>query len=248
MNKKMLTTMIIICLVVTLITGVTAETMLLGERELQIGARGEDVALMQELLNENDYREGHIDGIFGPLTYGSLIKFQDDHDLEVDGVVDGKTMVRMQELLQETVAKQEVTAMNASAQTLVATAEHKFTAAEIELFGRIVHAEAAGESFDGQVAVAATILNRVESDLYPNTISGVVYQVESGKYQYSPVLDGRINQAADASAKRAVQEALKGLDPTGGATGFYNPSKTSNAWVRSHPVTATIGSHVFFKY
>jgi N-acetylmuramoyl-L-alanine amidase len=66
-------------------------------------------------------------------------------------------------------------------------------------------------------------------------------------YQYSPVLDGRINLPADRTSFQAVYDALAGWDPSGGATGFYNPRKTSNQWVRSRPVTTTIGRHVFFR-
>jgi N-acetylmuramoyl-L-alanine amidase len=122
-----------------------------------------------------------------------------------------------------------------------------FNAAEMDLFARIVHAEAAGESFTGQVAVAATILNRVDSSRYPNTLTAVIYQIDSGFYQYSPVLDGRINLPANESARRAVVEAINGADPSLGATGFYNPRKTSNQWVRQQPVTIVIGNHVFFR-
>ena len=110
-----------------------------------------------------------------------------------------------------------------------------------------MQAEAGGEPYQGQVAVAATILNRLDSPRFPNTITEVIYQVVNGYYQYSPVLDGRINQPAADSARRAVRDAVNGADPSLGATGFYNPRKTSNQWVRQQPVTVTIGNHVFFK-
>ncbi len=119
---------------------------------------------------------------------------------------------------------------------------------DLNLLARLVTAESDGEPFSGQVAVAATILNRLNDPRYPKTISGIIYQVDNGSYQYSPVLDGRINTQASASAIRAVESALNGWDPSNGANGFYNPAKTTNAWVRSHPVTAAIGDHVFFSY
>lgn len=118
---------------------------------------------------------------------------------------------------------------------------------EIDLLARLVHAEAAGEPYIGQVAVAATVLNRVKSPIYPNTISAVIYQVAYGYYQYSPVLDGRINLPANRTAYQAVYDALSGWDPSGGALGFYNPRKTSNQWVRQQTVTAVIGNHIFFR-
>ncbi|HHX73972.1 MAG TPA: LysM peptidoglycan-binding domain-containing protein [Firmicutes bacterium] len=122
------------------------------------------------------------------------------------------------------------------------------SAAEMDLLARLVHAEAGGEPYQGQVAVAATVLNRVDSPRYPSTITAVIYQVVDGHYQYSPVLDGRINLPATETARRAVAEALTGADPSLGATGFYNPRKTTNQWVRSQPVTVVIGNHVFFRY
>jgi N-acetylmuramoyl-L-alanine amidase len=118
---------------------------------------------------------------------------------------------------------------------------------ELDLLVRLVHAEAAGESYIGKVAVAASVLNRVDSPDYPNTITDVIYQVvgDSG-YQYTPVANGRINQPGDAEAAMAVEAALAGWDPTGGATGFYNPRFTNDTWVRSRKVVAVIDNHVFF--
>ncbi len=118
---------------------------------------------------------------------------------------------------------------------------------DIDLFARLVHAEAAGEPYIGQVAVAASVLNRLKSPLYPSTLRGVIYEVAYGYYQYSPVLDGRINLPANSIAYQAVYDALGGWDPSGGATGFYNPQKTSNQWVRQQVVTKVIGNHVFFR-
>lgn len=117
-----------------------------------------------------------------------------------------------------------------------------------DLLARLVEAEASGEPFEGKVAVAATVLNRVASSAYPETIPGVIFQVIDGKYyQYEPVLNGTIYNPASAEAFRAVDAALSGWDPTYGAIGFYNPNKTANQWVRSRPVTVQIGNHVFFR-
>ena len=122
-----------------------------------------------------------------------------------------------------------------------------FSAAELDLMARLVHAEAGGEPYVGQVAVAASVLNRMRSSRYPKTVTGVINQVVNGYYQYSPVLDGRIRLPANDSARRAVREAISGTDPSLGALGFYNPRKTSNQWVRRQPVTNVIGNHVFFR-
>lgn len=123
-----------------------------------------------------------------------------------------------------------------------------FDEAEIEMLARITRAEAEGESTQGRIAVAATVLNRVLSPRYPESIAGVVYQRVSGRYQYSPVADGRINLAPRTQDYQAAYQALAGSDPSNGATGFFNPNKTNDQWVRSHPVTTVIDEHTFFHY
>jgi len=127
-----------------------------------------------------------------------------------------------------------------------------FSAAELDLFARLVHAEAKGESYEGQVAVAATVLNRLLHPDYPNTLTGVINHVvvSGGKkyYQYEPVLNGAIKTAADQTAVNAVADALAGWDPSRKATGFFAPGKVSaNSWVWSRTTTVTIGNHRFFR-
>lgn len=241
MMKNVAVKVFVFALVFFFTFGTAAEAAVFGSRNILMGTRGQDVMELQEFLNESGYRDGEVDGVFGPLTRGSLLRFQEENGLQADGIAGEETFALIEKLTdEENEAEVELTVM-------AAADEFNFTEADMDLFARIVHAEAEGESFEGQVAVAASILNRIRSELYPNTMSGVVYQVVSGKYQYSPVLDGRISRAAGESAKRAVLEALNGDDPTGGATGFYNPAKTNNQWVRSRPVTRIIGNHVFFK-
>ncbi|HZG57710.1 cell wall hydrolase [Paenibacillus sp.] len=123
-------------------------------------------------------------------------------------------------------------------------------AEDLRWLERITEAESGGEPYEGKVAVAASILNRVDHADWPNTIQGVIFQIVEVQgvkyYQYSPVLDGRIYEAEPSEeTKRAVRAALDGDDPTGGATVFYNPDKTDNVWVRERPVSTTIGGHVF---
>lgn len=119
---------------------------------------------------------------------------------------------------------------------------------ELELLARLVAAESKGEPLEGQVAVAATVLNRVLDSRYPNSVYDVIYHIYKGRYQFSPISDGRINEPATQSAYEAVQLALGGWDPSNGARGFFNPDKSSDTWVRAQTVTATIGNHVFITF
>jgi len=116
---------------------------------------------------------------------------------------------------------------------------------ESELLARIVHAEAKGEPYIGQVAVAAVILNRIDSPDFPNTLAGVIYQPGA----FEPVMNGTINQDVpkDASARKAAQEALNGYDPTGGCLYFFNPQTATSKWIWSKPIVKTIGKHTFAK-
>ena len=117
---------------------------------------------------------------------------------------------------------------------------------DIDLLARLVHAEAKGEPYKGKVAVAATVLNRVENPAYPDTIRDVIYEYNHG-FQYCPVGNGQINLPADKIAYEAVKEALHGNDPTGGALSFYNPAKPQTTGYAAGHVVAKIGNHIFVK-
>ena len=116
---------------------------------------------------------------------------------------------------------------------------------ESELLARIVHAESKGEPYLGQVAVAAVILNRVDSPDFPNTLAGVIYQPGA----FEPVMNGTINQEVpkDARARKAAREALNGYDPTGGCLYFFNPDTATSKWIWSKQIVKTIGKHNFSK-
>jgi N-acetylmuramoyl-L-alanine amidase len=116
-----------------------------------------------------------------------------------------------------------------------------FSESDLDLLARVVRAEAEGEPYDGQVAVAAVILNRVTHPEFPNTIAGVVYE----PLAFSVVANGQVNRPASESAVQAAHCALNGLDPSGGALYFYNPAKTRSAWIRSRAAIKTIGGHIF---
>ncbi|EGL81348.1 cell wall hydrolase SleB [Caldalkalibacillus thermarum TA2.A1] len=120
---------------------------------------------------------------------------------------------------------------------------YKMSAKEKDLLARIVHAEAKGEPFAGKVAVAHVVLNRVEHEAFPNTITEVIFQPR----QFQPVSNGAINQKPDEEAIRAVEEALKTRSSSQGSLYFYNPRTATNSWVFSRETVKVIGNHVFAK-
>lgn len=113
---------------------------------------------------------------------------------------------------------------------------------QIKLLARLVHAEARGEPYLGQVAVAAVALNRLKHPDFPDTLWEVVYQPR----QFEVVANGSINMLPNNLAYQAALEALKGYDPTDGALFFWNPRKVPpSSWVWTRPVRLQIGEHVF---
>jgi len=120
-----------------------------------------------------------------------------------------------------------------------------YTKDDLDLLARLVMAEADGEPYNAKVAVAAVVVNRVKSNIFPNTIKDVIYQVDSwGNYQFTPVLNGWINKTASSESINAAREALSGADPTNGALYYFDQS-SSNAWLWSLPIAVRIGNMVF---
>lgn len=112
---------------------------------------------------------------------------------------------------------------------------------EYMMLARIIHAEAGGEPFQGQVAVGAVILNRMRSGKFPRTVTANV--MKTGEFE--SVSNGYIWSNPTESAYRAARLAINGWDPTHGAIYFYNPAKTSSPWIWGRPIITQIGQHNF---
>lgn len=119
-----------------------------------------------------------------------------------------------------------------------------YTQSDVDLLARLVRAEAENQPYSAKVAVAAVVVNRVQSSEFPNTISEVIYQRINGYYQFSPVLFGTINNAASSEDIKAAYEALNGADPTNGALFYFDDSAT-NTWLWSKPIAVRIDRMVF---
>lgn len=192
------------------------------------GSRGEEVKQIQTKLKRWGYYSGSVDGIYGSQTLAAVKLFQKKNKLTVDGIAGTKTLQAMGIF----------TSSNSSS-----SSSSNVSSSNLNLLSRVVYGEARGESYTGQVAVAAVVLNRVKSSSFPNTISGVVYQ--SGAFDC--VSDGQINLTPNETAKKAAQDALNGWDPSYGALYYFNPATATNKWIWSRPMTVTIGKHRFCK-
>ncbi|WP_338470115.1 spore cortex-lytic enzyme [Niallia sp. XMNu-256] len=118
-----------------------------------------------------------------------------------------------------------------------------FSQNDIQLMANAVHGEARGEPYIGQVAVAAVILNRVQSSTFPNTVSGVIFEPRA----FTAVADGQIWLTPNETAKKAVLDAINGWDPTGEALYYFNPDTATSGWIWTRPQIKKIGKHIFCK-
>ena len=123
-----------------------------SNEEIVITASQSENKQIQQRLKELGYYTGNIDGIIGSQSLRAIKNFQRDYGLTVDGIVGTKTL-----------------------SALGLSPSSSYTSQDLYLLAKCVHAEARGEPYVGQVAVAAVILNRVDSPEFPNTISGVIY-------------------------------------------------------------------------
>ncbi|WP_246586492.1 spore cortex-lytic enzyme [Cytobacillus gottheilii] len=114
---------------------------------------------------------------------------------------------------------------------------------DIQLMANAVYGEARGEPYTGQVAVAAVILNRVESATFPNTVSGVIFEPRA----FTAVADGQIWLTPNEKAREAVLDAINGWDPTGNALYYFNPDTATSGWIWTRPQIKRIGKHIFCK-
>lgn len=190
----------------------------------KLGSRGEEVRRIQKKLKELGFYKGSVDGIYGSATQKAVKAFQKNCGITADGIAGPKTL--------------KFLGLGSSSQSSSAGA---YSQSDINLLAKLIAAEARGESYTGQVAVGAVVLNRVEHSSFPDTIAGVIYQ----KGAFSCVNDSNWSVAANETSKKAARDCINGWDPSGGAIYYYNPKKTSNAFMHSRPIITVIGNHRF---
>lgn len=202
---------------------------------MEVGARGDDVYELQGRLSFLGYYHGDIDGIFGWQTYWSVRNFQYQFGMKVDGVV-GQETKRM--LVRAT---RNWTPKGGGGTSNTVTTVRQYNENDVLLMARAVHGEARGEPYEGKVAVAAVILNRVQDPKFPDTVSGVIFQPRA----FTAVDDGQIWLEPDQNAFQAVRDAINGWDPSNGALYYFNPATATSAWIWSRPQIKQIGKHIF---
>lgn len=117
--------------------------------------------------------------------------------------------------------------------------EVSFAEGDRYLLANLIYCEAGGEPYAGQLAVGAVVINRLLSSVYPNTVTGVIYQPS----QFSPVGSGRLAIAlaedrATASCYQAADEAMSGVSNVGNCVYFRTPIEGLSG--------ISIGGHIFY--
>ncbi len=220
--KKFRFRYLLIAVMILVMLSVTAHAI---PASLRVGSTGDQVRTVQSRLKQWGYYDGAVDGIFGSGTERAVKRFQKNNGLVADGIVGPATGKKI-----------GITITSTSG-----GGTSSYSSDDVYLLARCVYAEARGEPYTGQVAVAAVVLNRVNSSQFPNTISGVIYQ----RLAFSSVADGQINMKPSDEAIRAAKDAINGWDPSGNAMYFYNPKTSTSEWIFTRTVVAKIGRHNF---
>jgi N-acetylmuramoyl-L-alanine amidase len=189
------------------------------------GSKGAVVSEIQRKLKAWGYYKKNVDGVYGYYTYRAVRYFQSKNGLKVDGAAGDSTLAAL--------------GINAKS----SSSSSGSVSQNVTLLSRLINGEARGEPYEGQVAVGAVILNRVEDPRFPNTIAGVIYQPGA----FTAIVDGQINAQISQSAINAARDALNGWDPSGGAVYYFNPATATSSWIWSRPLIKVIGDHRFCK-
>ena len=187
------------------------------------GSGGAVVSEIQTRLKNWGYYNGDVDGVYGSRTEKAVRWFQQKNGLNVDGQVGDQTLAAL--------------GMSVSGESGGGSGG----SGSLDLLARLISAEARGEPYEGQVAVGAVVLNRVEHPSFPNSIAEVIYQPGA----FSCLDDGQFDEPVAESAYRAAQDAMNGWDPTYGAIYYFNPVTATSKWIWSRPLIVNIGKHRF---
>lgn len=119
---------------------------------------------------------------------------------------------------------------------------------ELYFFAECVEMEAGNQGVEGKIAVANVLINRVNSDKFPNSYKGVVSQKCNGTYQFSSYAKGWGSKSISEETYDAIEQALNGENNVGESTYFVNLNACNGSWFTNNLTKVTkIGSHTFFK-
>ncbi|MFF0825291.1 spore cortex-lytic enzyme [Brevibacillus sp. NPDC003359] len=210
-SKKAVTTLLAAFMAVAFIFPADS----LAATQIQRGSVNGDVWDLQYRLQMLGYYNGKMDGIYGANTTKAVRQFQKAYGLQTDGITGSNTW----RVLKKVSVNQ----------------------AEMQMLAQLVYSEARGEPYEGQVAVAAVALNRVQSKSFPNTLSGVIFE----PLAFTAVDDGQFWMTPNKTAYQAAWDAVRGWDPTNNSLYYFNPVTATSKWIWSRKHVKKIGKHIF---
>lgn len=218
-----------------------------SQATLKYGSTGEDVYELQGRLKHLGFYHGKVDSVFGTKTKNAVKWFQSEFGMKVDGIVGPKVKLKLYNATKNW--RPTEPKLHEKGKTNTGKQGAKLSSAnnmglsdnDLRIMANAVYGEARGEPFEGQVAVAAVILNRVKSPSFPNTPNGVIFQPRA----FTAVADGQIWLEPNETARKAVLQALNGWDPSGGCLYYFNPKTATSPWIWTRPQVKKIGQHIF---
>ncbi|NTU29514.1 spore cortex-lytic enzyme [Brevibacillus sp. HB1.1] len=183
--------------------------------QIQRGSVNGDVWDLQYRLQMLGYYNGKLDGIYGANTTKAVRQFQKAYGLSIDGITGPNTWRVLKKV--------------------------SVNKAEMQMLAQLVYSEARGEPYEGQVAVAAVALNRVQSKNFPNTLAGVIFE----PLAFTAVDDGQFWMTPNKTAYQAAWDAVRGWDPTNNSIYYFNPVTATSKWIWSRTQVKKIGKHIF---
>jgi len=213
---------------------------------MEQGDAGDDVAELQSRLKLLGFYGANVDGQFGSGTRRAVVGFQREFGLAPDGRVGPQTKLRLSRATKQWNSSYMADYYRGGGARRTAAAPLPagtggFSDEEIKLLARTVYGEARGEPYEGQVAIAAVVLNRLTNPAFPQTVAGVIFQPGA----FTAVDDGQIWLEPNASAYKAVRDAINGWDPSGEALYYFNPATATSKWIWSRPQIKRVGKHIF---
>ncbi|UJF36480.1 spore cortex-lytic enzyme [Paenibacillus hexagrammi] len=216
-KKLILVTLFSVIAVGTTTSGLSEPAYAASSTVLKQGSVSGDVWDLQFRLKVLGYYTKPLDGIYGSATAAAVRNFQQVYGLTADGYT--------------------------GTDTWNALRKYTVNQADLDILAKIIYSEARGESYTGQVAVGAVVMNRLQSGSFPNNIHDIVFQPGA----FTAVSDGQYWLTPDSAAYMAAQDAVRGWDPTYGALYYFNPATATSSWIWSRPQTVQIGNHIFAK-
>ncbi|WP_410511322.1 spore cortex-lytic enzyme [Paenibacillus sp. BR2-3] len=182
---------------------------------LQKGNQSGDVWDLQYRLKTLGVYPQPLDGTYGTNTKAAVYKFQKKYGLPADGITGAKTWALLK--------------------------KHSLNIYEMDIMAKIIYSEARGEPYTGQVAVGAVVMNRIQSNQFPNNIKDVVFQPGA----FTAVDDGQFWLIPNRTAYLAALDAVRGWDPTNHSLYYFNPDTATSSWIWTRSQNLKIGKHIF---